>query len=785
MAGNMSLESPWDGPTSISLVSTDYHLKIASLPVPRTSFIGRQREVDSVRTLLLRDDVRIITVTGPGGVGKTRIAIRSVTSAAPSALFVELSNVRQPELVIPTIAAALGIRPDGRPALDQLRAVLRQDDHLLLLDNFEQVLPAASALADLLDACPGVKLLVTSQSVLQIPGEHVIDILPFPVPVVPYSGNGMVAGDVDACRLFVERAQAHDAEFTMTMDNAATVIAICRHLDGMPLAIELAASWVSVLSPAMLLAQLDKRLTLPGTGSQVAPQRQRGLREAISWSHGLLGASSKVLFRRLACFSGGATLEALTDVCGNDSLDVLRELRTLIGNSLVRRTDSLVGDPRYIMLESVREFGVERLRESDESEVILRRHASHFLHLAEQVESNLNTIEREDWLDRLDMEQGNIHSALAWAIEQEDGQMAVALCGALLPFWQFRFHSGEGRAWVSRALALDHNLSPSAARKATYCAGILAYMHGDSVGAAQHFTDALACYPGSDDPELTGRIELALGRIAWDAGEQDTAHTSFLAAKDRFDRCGDRSDVAVSLHYLGLVAFKDGDYLQAATLLQDALSMWRSLGFTWELARCIPGHLADVARAKGDFANAIALYQECLAFNWEHQDLENVSWSLAGLAMIAASQAKLNLASNLMALAERFEKLTGAPLTPHIYHDHGIARRMVVDAVGAEAFAAIETGMESADLAIGISSALALSFNDLSAVVSANSGPGLTPREQDVLRMIAAGLSNQDIADALFVSVGTVKVHVTHILAKLGVKSRGAAAGYAHRHDLA
>jgi non-specific serine/threonine protein kinase len=473
------------------------------------------------------------------------------------------------------------------------------------------------------------------------------------------------------------------------------------------------------------------------------------------------------------------------EVCGDDSLDVLKELATLIGNSLVRCVDSPSREVRYTMLETVREFGIESLQESGEHETILRQHASLFLHLAEQVDSKLNTIEQESWLDQLDAEQGNLHGALAWALEQQEGELVVALCGALLPFWQYRFHSGEGRAWVRRALVLDPHTSPEATRKALYCAGTLAYMQGDSIEAALHFNDALTCHPTAADPEMTGRIELALGRMAWDTGDQNAARAYFHAARERFDRCGDRSGLAVSLHYLGLVAFKDGHYPEATAFLREALSMWHDLGFTWELARCIPGHLADVARAEGDLASAMLLYQECLGINWEQQDLENVSWSLSGLAVIAASQDKLLLASHLMALAERFEVLTGAPLTPHIHHDHGIARSAIVAAVGEECFASTEAAVKNEDLVAGIATALTLDMPEPLDYTAPQSGPGLTLREKDVLRMIATGQSNQEIADALFLSVGTVKVHVTHILAKLGVKSRSAAAGYAYRHDLA
>jgi len=509
------------------------------------------------------------------------------------------------------------------------------------------------------------------------------------------------------------------------------------------------------------------------------------LRDTIAWSYGLLSASSQTLFRRIAVFNGGCTLDAVKEISGDGSLDVLQELRELVANSLVWRTDYFAGDSRYTLLETVREFGVECLQQSDEARIIRRRHTAYYLALAERVEAELNTVEREAWLDRLEANQGNLHGALGWALEQGEAEIAVSLCGALLPFWQFRFQSSVGQEWTRRALALDKDVSATAMRKAVFCAGTLAYMHGEHAEAAGLFADALVRYREADDPGMTGRVEVALGRLAWDEGDQDAARGWFDAAKQRFERCGDEVGLAHSLHGLGLVAFTYGLYPQATAFLRDALAMWQSLGFTWELARCIPGHLADVARAAGNLAGAMILYQECLTLNWDRQDLENVSWSLAGSAVIAAADGRLDLAVRLMALADHFEERTGAPLTPHIRRDHDRAVHMLMDGVGAERFATIQASVRNAEPAVEIGAALALTRQETSENAPFLAGLGLTPRERDVLRMMASGRSNQAIADALFVSVGTVKVHVTHILAKLGVKSRTAAAAHAHRHDLA
>ena len=790
MSRSVSSESWWEGPPEIVPLALEHHSEPRAFPRPRTSFVGREHEIERVQALLRRSDVRLITLTGPGGVGKTRTALRAVSSAHHAAHFVDLADVQQPALVLPTVAAALGVRPDGRSVLDILRVMLRDGQHLLVLDNFEQVLPAASAVADLLDVCPGVKLLVTSRATLQIAGEHVVDIRPFPVPLIDPSSSQIPAVDFDAYRLFVDRAQALDQDFALTPADAEVIVSICRRLEGLPLAIELAAAWVSVLSPGAVLAQLDHRLDLPGGGSPNAPQRQRSLRDTITWSYGLLSPAAQTLFRRLAVFNGGWSLEAMMEVCGDGSLDVLLELRALIANSLIRRADAPAGDSRYTMLETVREFSVELLRLSDEASLIAQRHAAWFLALAERAEAKQDTIERDVWLDRLEVDHGNLHSALAWALAQEDAEIAVSLCGSLLPLWQFRYYANLGREWVRRALALalDKPVSAPAMRKALFSAGTLAYVAGDRDEAAVLFAGALQRYQEADDPRMTGRVELALGRLTWADDDPDTARVGrawFDAARRSFERCDDRVGLAFCLHYEGLVAFADGDFARAKTSLHESWAMWQALGFTWELAQCIPGHLADVARIEGNLADAMTLYQECLRFNWERQYLEDVTWSLAGLALIAATDGQVEQAVRLAALADRFEWAPRSSLTPHIRRLLGDALGMIGERVDAERFAQIQALVKGADPAVEVQAALALIRRETPPSTPAPVAFGLTPREHDVLQQMAAGKSNHDIADELSMSVGTVKVHVTRILAKLEVKSRAAATDVAHRHHLA
>lgn len=784
MSAGISPKQQHEEPPEILSIASQHRFHTPSIPSPRTSFIGRNREVGSVQGLLDRDDIPLVTLTGPGGVGKTRIAIQAISGTRNAAYFVDLSDVQQPGLVLPAIAAALGVQTAGRQVLESLEGALRHGEYVLVLDNFEQVLPAAAEVADLLKACSHLKILVTSRTVLGIPGEHVVDIRPLPLPVLDHPEPEQQAAAFDACRLFVDRAQALDPEFTLSRSNAEAVVAICLRLEGLPLAIELAAAWVPVLTPRELLAQLEHRLSLLNIGALGVEQRHRTMRDAIAWSYGLLGDRSQQLFRRLAVFIGGFTLEAMRDVCREDSLDVLQELRTLVANSLVRRVDLPGPDSRYTMLETVREFGLECLEASGEAELIHARYAGYFLTLAQRAESQLNTAERDLWLDRLEPEQGNLHQLLGWAIERADAEYALDLAGSLLPFWQFRFHSTVGRDWVQQALALDKTVSDPVMRKALVCAGTLSYMNGNMADAEQLLIDALTQYQGASDRPATGRIEMSLGRIAWDRKDLAAARNWFDSASLRFEQSDDQPGLAWSLHYLGLVAFTEGDNQSAATFLHGAAQIWQSLGFGWELTCCVPGHLADVARAAGRMDEAMSLYQECLALNWDRQDLENVAWSLVGLAIIAHSDGQMDEAARLMALADQCREITGAPLTPHIERDHRLATETIVSRIGSEQFEAIRAAVRAGAPENGIAEALALTRGAVPSSDSPASRLGLTQRELEILQLMASGKSNRDIANELFISPGTVKVHVTHILAKLDLPSRSAATDYAHRHGL-
>jgi len=439
-----------------------------NLPAQAALLVGREKEIEAVRGRLLRPDVRLLTLTGPGGTGKTRLALQVAAEVLDDfehgVFFVALAPISDPGLVVPTMAQTLGLKETaGQPLIETLKDYLRDRALMLVLDNFEQVLAAASRVAELLAAGPQLKVLVTSRAVLRVYGEHEFPVPPLTLPDPQRLPPPERLTQYEAVRLFIERALAVKPDFAVTNDNAPAVAEICRRLDGLPLALELAAARIRLLPPQAMLARLERRLPLLTGGARDLPARQQTLRNAIAWGYDLLGPGEQTLFRRLAVFVGGCTLEA-AEAVGGGAVEVLDGIESLVGKSLLRQEEGVGGEPWFAMLETIREFALERLEESGEAEAIRRQHAAHYLELAEQAESALKGSQQMAWLEQLEREHDNLRAALRRSVERGEAEYGLRLGGALGRFWWMHGYLIEGRAWLTALLALPGASSSTAAR---------------------------------------------------------------------------------------------------------------------------------------------------------------------------------------------------------------------------------------------------------------------------------------------------------------------------------
>jgi predicted ATPase/class 3 adenylate cyclase len=470
-----------------------------NLPIQPTPLVGREKEVAEVCLRLSRPEVRLLTLTGAGGTGKTRLGLQVAAELTDEfedgVFFVSLAAISDPELVVPDVAGTLGVKETGgQPLLKSLEYYLREKHILLVLDNFEQVLEAAPMVSELLSAAPNLKVLATSRISLGLYGEYEYSVPPLDLPDLERAPSVERLSQYEAVRLFVERAQAAKADFSVTNENAPAVAEICHRLDGLPLAIELAAARIKLLTPQAMLARLGNRLKLLTGGARDLPERQRTLRGTIRWSYELLEEGEKVLFARLAVFSGGGTLEAIEAICdaeGDLPVDVLDGVSSLVDKSLLRQEEEEGGEPRFVMLETIYEYAREKLENSGEAETIKRAHAEYFLALAEKAEPKLTTAEQGAWLERLETEHDNLRAALSWSLGRKDQELALRLGGALWRFWFLRSHLSEGLQWLGEVLSLRGGFTALRA-KALNGAGDLVWSQGNYDRAKELYEESLA-----------------------------------------------------------------------------------------------------------------------------------------------------------------------------------------------------------------------------------------------------------------------------------------------------
>ncbi len=855
------------------------------VPATLTPLVGRAQDVAAISTLLSRPAMRLLTLLGVGGIGKTRLVIEVASHLrdrfAAGVCFVGLASIRDPSLLLSSIAHELGLQEGGeQPLLETVKTWLRDKQFFLLLDNFEQIVSAAPLLVDLLAACPGLVILVTSREVLRLSPEQLFPVPPLALPDLAKLPEQEELAQYAAVSLFVQRTRAIKPDFRLTQANGRVIAELCVRLDGLPLALELAAARIRLLPPQALLARLGHRLQVLTGGVQDAPTRQQTLRNTIQWSYDLLAAQEQRLFRCLSVFAGGCTLEAAEAVCGDGSDaapdlggSVLDGVVSLIDKSLLQQTEQEGEEPRLAMLETICEYGRECLEALGEAEGMQHTHAAYYLALAEETEQRVPGPERGSWIERLQREHENLRAALAWLMEHHEWEAALRLGGALLQFWWMRGYLSEGRVELARALAGSREGVAAPVRaKALFAAGTLAALQGDYAQAEALCRESLALFRELSDRRNSAHSLITLGHDALHQSDYAAARSLLEEAESLYREVEDKDGIALALVHLATMFLLQGEYDRAHTLLEEAVALSREGGDSWSIANALL-ILAIVRFCQGDLARARAPLEECLALARQEGYKEYIAYALwisGQVALLQGDQASArSLFEESLALFKEMGKrqyiaqaLSGLAVVSLVQGDYAAARALLEESfalfkVGGNqwsiagclvVFAALAAAQGEWTRAARVSGAAEALCKAINGVLSpgervmqqftsaaaraqlgedvftaalaegrtmtpeqalaaqgpvtmptaAPAGPpsvphavhaptypaGLTAREVEVLRLVAQGLTDAQVAEQLIVSPRTINFHLTSIYSKLGVSSRAAATRYAVEQHL-